>query len=140
MPLKDPVLRAKYNKRYLKKHYSKNKTYYLDKNRKRRESLTIWVNNLKKYNCTDCGEFYPHYVMDFDHRENTIKILPVSIMVNNGYSKISISKEIEKCDLVCANCHRERTQKRLRSSVMVTRLPLEREILGSTPSSSTEDR
>jgi hypothetical protein len=54
----------------------------------------------------DCGSTYPYYVMDFDHRENKkFNIGP------NSYSTsfADLKAEIDKCDVVCANCHRERT-------------------------------
>jgi transposase len=63
--------------------------------------------------CMDCNIEYPYYVMDFDHRPDEIKIFTIGIM----YKHITMGdllKEIAKCDLVCANCHRYRTWQRLR--------------------------
>ena len=58
----------------------------------------------------DCGVQYPHFVMDFDHRERSSKIDSINRMiVVRSFSKKKILDEIEKCDLVCANCHRKRT-------------------------------
>jgi hypothetical protein len=59
--------------------------------------------------CADCGELFPYYVMDFDHLRD--KKRAVSNM--RSYSEVKILEEIAKCDLVCANCHRERTYQRL---------------------------
>lgn len=56
--------------------------------------------------CTDCKEFYPFYVMQFDHINND-KHADVGTMVNHSWS--AIQREIEKCELVCANCHAART-------------------------------
>lgn len=57
--------------------------------------------------CADCKVNYPSHVMDFDHingdKENTI-----SVMVHNC-SWEDLLQEIEKCEVVCANCHRQRT-------------------------------
>jgi NAD-dependent dihydropyrimidine dehydrogenase PreA subunit len=61
--------------------------------------------------CLDCGGVYPSYVMDFDHRPNTIKLFDVSNPKTTNREKIQA--EIDKCDLVCANCHRIRTYNRL---------------------------
>jgi hypothetical protein len=58
--------------------------------------------------CMDCGIRYPAYVMDFDHRDPTIKVGNLSKMWQT-YSLDEIKIEIEKCDIVCSNCHRERT-------------------------------
>lgn len=58
----------------------------------------------------DCGKKYPPYVMDFDHRDRRTKIAGINQMINlHSYSKDKILIEINKCDLVCANCHRIRT-------------------------------
>lgn len=60
--------------------------------------------------CADCGNNYPYYIMDFDHVEDNKKY-NVSHLVQYG-SKDLVDKEIEKCEIVCSNCHRERTHKR----------------------------
>jgi hypothetical protein len=46
--------------------------------------------------------------MDFDHVEG-IKVRDVSRMVGDGAHIWTIMREIRKCNLVCANCHRLRT-------------------------------
>jgi len=48
--------------------------------------------------------------MDFDHLRD--KKYNISNMVCSDYG-VALMEEIEKCELVCANCHRIRTQKRL---------------------------
>lgn len=58
----------------------------------------------------DCGVKYPPYVMDFDHRDPSEKLLNVSKVGRYGIQ--SLLDEIEKCDVVCSNCHRERTHQR----------------------------
>ena len=56
----------------------------------------------------------PH-VMDFDHVGEG-KVLNIGRMRSSGHSLEEIEAEIAKCELVCANCHRERTQQRLRAA------------------------
>lgn len=64
--------------------------------------------------CMDCGKMYSPWIMDFDHREGEIKISSISSMVIWRTSNIEkIKLEIAKCDLVCSNCHRQRTHDRL---------------------------
>lgn len=60
--------------------------------------------------CVDCGNSYPAEVMDFDHVRGA-KRYKVSRMIVSA-SMAAVLTEIEKCDLVCANCHRLRTAAR----------------------------
>ena len=53
---------------------------------------------------------YPYYVMDFDHIEDKVGAVSQLIKANNIGA---LKKEIEKCEIVCANCHRRRTFIRL---------------------------
>lgn len=69
------------------------------------------IKELKEVNgCSDCGE-KNHIVLDFDHLKD--KKYNISRMIHDGFSWAAIKKEISKCEIVCANCHRIRTHKRL---------------------------
>jgi len=57
--------------------------------------------------CLDCGEIYPHYMMDFDHVRG-VKLGNVEAIAREG-NMTKLLAEIAKCDLICANCHRHRT-------------------------------
>lgn len=67
----------------------------------------LW--EIKSGPCKDCGNCYPPYVMDLDHVRG-VKIAGVGSMLN--HSEKTFLAEVAKCELVCANCHRERTHKR----------------------------
>ncbi len=97
----------------IRKHYRENRQYYIEKAYKKRDALRRWVYDLKnKTPCADCGIQYPYYVTDFDHiGEKGEKINTVSKLINSGSTK-QVKAEIEKCELVCANCHRIRTYNR----------------------------
>jgi hypothetical protein len=83
---------------------AKNSTRYRDTARKH-------VQQLKEASpCTDCGNHFPHYVMQWDHLSD--KKYNVSKAVQDGLSIETIEKEIAKCELVCANCHCIRTHNR----------------------------
>lgn len=87
-------------------HYLGNRQAHLEKSTRRRERLRQLINEVKAKPCADCGVSYPFYVMDFDHREGK------SFSISQAWRARSwgeILKEIEKCEVVCANCHRERT-------------------------------
>lgn len=58
--------------------------------------------------CVDCGERDP-IVLDFDHRDRRSKVKGVAKMLSGHYSWTSVLKEIDKCDIRCANCHRRKT-------------------------------
>ena len=60
--------------------------------------------------CVDCG-IKNHIVLDFDHLRD--KKYNVSRMIHDGFSWKAIMKEVAKCEVVCANCHRIRTHFRL---------------------------
>ncbi len=106
MPYKDIAKRRECHKRY----YLRNKQLYREKNIRRRKELIDFVISLKQKPCMDCEIQYPYYAMDFDHRNKKTKLTTISRMINfHSYSKEKIRKEIEKCDLVCAHCHRIRT-------------------------------
>jgi len=68
-----------------------------------------YIAKAKSKPCMDCGVEYPPYVMHFDHvRGEKSRIL--SHM--KTYSVGRIQQEIDKCDVVCSNCHAERTERR----------------------------
>lgn len=99
---------------YVREHYLSNKSYYLSKaktfTKKLKQEQLEKVAELKKKPCKDCGVEYPHYIMEYDHVKGT-KIDNISNLVGRvGWERLE--KEIAKCDLVCANCHRERTFQR----------------------------
>lgn len=83
---------------------------------------------LKKNPCVVCGEADP-VVLEFNHLRD--KKDDVSRMSASGNSITTIKKEIEKCEVLCANCHRRKTAK----DFGWYKFP--KEIAGSTPADST---
>jgi hypothetical protein len=63
--------------------------------------------------CADCGLFQPDHpeIYDFDHRPGVMKEGKLSDLATKGTVEAMIA-ETEKCDVVCANCHRIRTRTR----------------------------
>lgn len=66
---------------------------------------------LERSACADCGND-DIVVLEFDHVTED-KFKGVMQLVNEGYSMQRLKDEIEKCEVVCANCHKRRTYKRL---------------------------
>lgn len=92
-----------------KAHYHANKDLYIARSNARKKQHRAEVDEYKGNTpCIDCGVQYPPYVMDFDHRDPGEKVSEVGRLVQLG-NRQAIWDEIAKCDLVCSNCHRERT-------------------------------
>lgn len=94
-------------KEYQRKHYRKHKAVYGKNQIKRRAGKAAFVNEVKDVPCVDCGIPYPYWIMDLDHVRGSKKA-NISDLVRSGTLK-DIKEEITKCEVVCANCHRERT-------------------------------
>lgn len=122
----DPTVRARY-KEYRKKFWLKNRLKFVQYSRKwytaNKQRALIYAAQYKRriYKetgkiaraakskpCKDCRRRFPHYIMDFDHtRGNKCGEL--------GKFRTNIAaflRELAKCDIVCANCHRRRTHVR----------------------------
>lgn len=115
MPFKCIEKRKAYQKAYHKRHYKENKGYYTQKaiarNKKQRVKNKEFLSRYKSFvSCVDCGESNP-IVLEFDHVRGE-KITNIADMVHSSYSIEAIKKEIRKCEVCCANCHRIRTHKR----------------------------
>ena len=92
-------------------HYDKKPQYYKDKALKSKQEWYAWLRTQKERPCLDCGVAYPYYVMEYDHVRGT-KIADISQILKKGSGK-QLKDELAKCELVCANCHRFRTFKRM---------------------------
>lgn len=65
------------------------------------------VSDLKaSLGCAKCGD-RRSYVLDFHHKDPSIKEDTVARMLSNAYALERVMEEIEKCVCLCANCHRE---------------------------------
>jgi len=111
MPYKDP----KDQKEAVRRHYLKNKEEIKARSFKRNKVQRVrnreFVKSIKEISeCIDCGENNP-LVLDFDHVKGE-KIMAISNMSNKAYCIDTISKEMDKCEVRCANCHRIITEKR----------------------------
>ncbi|MCI0558295.1 MAG: hypothetical protein MN733_07345 [Nitrososphaera sp.] len=99
--------RTAYQLLWQKRNRHKIKQYRQNQRRVARDFLN-WC---KAQPCQDCGNSYPPYVMDFDHRPGTEKKFSLGMDAYNMSHK-QIVEEVLKCDVVCANCHRVRTHGR----------------------------
>lgn len=56
--------------------------------------------------CKICGETR-FYCLDFHHRDPAAKKDTICNLIRHGYSTQIVKKEIDKCDIICSNCHRK---------------------------------
>lgn len=80
---------------------------------KRRAIARAYVTDILRHgSCSDCGLADPA-VLEFDHVGP--KTMEVGKLVREAYRLDRVIAEIANCELVCANCHRRRTRRRVRS-------------------------
>lgn len=92
-----------------RKHYMKNKEKYIANAVAAKQKLRKYVRLKKDKPCVDCNIKYPYYVMQFDHTRD--KEYHISTLVNANNVR-RLEEELAKCEVVCANCHAERTYQR----------------------------
>lgn len=115
MPFKDPQVKKAKQREYARKHYLANTEKV--KNKAREQNIVAlkrnrdFVISLKESNpCVDCEQYYPFYVMHFDHIFE--KGGSIANLMRSAVSLKRLQREIENCELVCANCHALRTHER----------------------------
>jgi len=95
------------NKSYQKKHYEDNKNDYIQKKNNRKKLLKEFVNSIKgEAKCSHCPED-DIACLDFHHIDDKDKDFNIGLAVNRGVSIETLQKEIDKCEILCSNCHRK---------------------------------
>ncbi len=101
MPYKNKEKRKEYRRKWYDLHKTSEKKYVRIRKRRIRE----WIRDYKKsLKCSICFENHPATI-DFHHKYN--KKFEIGYMVANGYSISRIKEELEKCQVLCSNCHRK---------------------------------
>lgn len=95
---------------YGRDHYEANKERYVERAAERKRELRLirtqfLIAYFENHPCVDCGERDP-VVLEFDHLRD--KSFSIGTKLSHR-AWVSILAEIEKCEVVCANCHRRRT-------------------------------
>ena len=98
---------------YKREHYLANRERYIAAANRRKaalidERLQYLFGFFRKNPCVDCGETDP-LVLEFDHLAD--KKFAISVGLGTRPWE-DLLREIDKCDVVCANCHRRRTIRR----------------------------
>jgi DNA-binding CsgD family transcriptional regulator len=63
--------------------------------------------------CADCREDYPYWMLEFDHLPEYEKLFTIGGRRARDFTIKQLVDEIAKCDIVCSNCHKNRTYWRL---------------------------
>lgn len=97
-------------RKYRKDWYERNKESEQIKARQRRkegrQEVKIWLKELKQtLKCKSCLES-DWRCLDFHHRDPNTKSFTIAKSWGS-WTKSRIEKEIDKCDVLCANCHRK---------------------------------
>ncbi len=110
MPYKDKEKNKEYQKKYQKEWYKRNKKKHIAtarKNKKHhiRKMAQMVSDHKSSEGCGRCPEADP-VCLDL-HHVNGDKTIDVSVAVQKGWGRERIKKEIDKCTVICANCHRK---------------------------------
>ena len=93
------------------------KERYHQRTSRRRTELSRKIWDIKEESgCIDCGEKYPHFMLEFDHLPGYEKIASPNQLART-HSLEKAMQEIEKCEIVCANCHKIRTWNRYSNNI-----------------------
>jgi hypothetical protein len=98
---------------YHRQHYHKRSQESKDRKVKlqldRKRKIIEQLRTIKaQRTCCVCGEADP-IVLEFDHKDQSTKSFTIGQVAKNGWGLAKIMSEVEKCDVICANCHRRRT-------------------------------
>jgi DNA-binding MarR family transcriptional regulator len=84
----------------------------ISKKRDKRNQIRKYIQQYKAGKCcSDCGENYPYWILEFDHLGD--KSFTIGQFSKTTTDLELIKTEITKCDVVCANCHKNRSFNRL---------------------------
>lgn len=94
-------------RKYIRNHYKDNMVYYKEKAKRRSVEGRQWFNELKRtLKCNRCNE--AHWsCLEFHHQDPTRKDIAISTAVNIGWGQGRILREMDKCEVLCSNCHRK---------------------------------
>jgi hypothetical protein len=94
-------------KTYIKEHYQANIEKYKASAKNSRLSFRKWFRELKStLKCSKCGENHPA-CLDFHHENPKEKEISIGLAVVQQWPKHKIISEMNKCIVLCSNCHRK---------------------------------
>src|SRR5438034_8725314 len=101
---------AAYGREYYRKNRDVQKARLLrNASARRADNRMRAIEYLKAHPCVDCAET-DIVVLQFDHLRD--KKTDVTVLITSGATWAAIEREIAKCEIRCANCHRLETARR----------------------------
>lgn len=88
-----------------KSHYQTYKEEYIARAKTATKEKRTWLRELKKtLKCSRCPENHPA-CLQFHHLDPTTKSGNIGYLISIGWGKARLLAEMEKCEVVCSNCH-----------------------------------
>lgn len=108
MPYKDKTKAKEHHKEYHKGWYQRHKEEVMERRKKRQVDIHDWYRRYKStLHCADCGMNHPA-CLQFHHRDREDKSFALGAVAARATSIKALMKEIEKCEVLCVNCHAKR--------------------------------
>lgn len=105
MPYKNREQQLEAQKRWYRRRHEVIKDRLSAYAKQNKKNVREWFVSFKaKLSCMKCGEDHPACIQ-FHHREPKLKRFSIGVAVGSGLAIATILEEIEKCDVLCANCH-----------------------------------
>jgi hypothetical protein len=103
MPSKDEI--REYNRLYYQRNRERLLEKQAEKNRRFAETRRKWLVDYKRtLECVRCGESHPA-TLTFHHKNSSEKSFEIGNAIALGIGLKRLLAEIEKCEVICANCH-----------------------------------
>lgn len=107
MPFKDPEVRRQKAKIYSKRHYESHRSEHIERIRLQKiRNRADWERFKATLQCAQCGENHPA-TLDFHHVLRDPLNRKISELSQNGAYKQARQEILDKCIVLCANCHRK---------------------------------
>jgi DNA-directed RNA polymerase subunit M/transcription elongation factor TFIIS len=105
VPYKSSAELRAYNREYYRRNRERLLRKQAEKNKRFFESRRKWLVEYKKtLKCARCGESHPA-TLTFHHKRRSEKKFEIGNALILKVSFKRLLAEIEKCEVICANCH-----------------------------------
>jgi len=103
---KNPQKILESERKYREKNKVKNRVYQRIRQKDKHRTNKLKAIEYKGGKCFDCNNEYPQCCYDFHHIDPNIKDSTIAQITGRQFE--NIISELDKCVLLCSNCHRIR--------------------------------